>query len=238
MTHDIVLGTNEFDATGCVTTDAARGRVELRPARESMVGERYPETTFFIASPDLESIDAIGDDGLLYADGVERGGSHVVLKTKPVTRFSVVLTGSILDAGTAEARATAAVEPSPAVPPAAVEAVADRYWTQLRHGAALAGEVADPRTAEDLGRLNDLLRWYPVDAMVHFTTPHGLEQYSGAAWAVRDVTQGPVEFLVATGNPGPVRDILRVVYEHQDRVTGDWPQWFMFDRYRENPCSR
>ena len=55
VTHDIVLGTNEFDAAGCVTTDAARGRVELRPARESMVGERYPETTFFIASPDLET---------------------------------------------------------------------------------------------------------------------------------------------------------------------------------------
>ena len=69
--------------------------------------------------------------------------------------------------------------------------------------------------------------------MVHCTTPHGLEQYSGAAWAVRDVCQGPVELLVATGNPGPLRDVLKTVYEHQLRQTGDWPQWFMFDRYRE-----
>ena len=69
--------------------------------------------------------------------------------------------------------------------------------------------------------------------MVHYTTPHGLEQYSGAAWAVRDVCQGPVELLVATGNPGPLRDVLKTVYEHQLRQTGDWPQWFMFDRYRE-----
>jgi CRISPR-associated protein Csx3 len=231
VTHDIVLGNNEFETPGCVTTDAARGRVELRPARESMVGERYPETTFFIASADRDSIDAIGGDGLLYADGVDRGGSHVVFKTKPVTGFSVAITGSILDASAAEARATAAVGASTA--PEAAESSADLYWTELRHGATLAADLGDGRTAEDVRRLDELFRWYPVDAMVHFTTPHGLEQYSGAAWAVRDVTQGPVEFLVATGNPGPVRNILGVVYERQDRATGDWPQWFMFDRYRE-----
>jgi CRISPR-associated protein Csx3 len=69
--------------------------------------------------------------------------------------------------------------------------------------------------------------------MIHYTTPHGLEQSSGAAMGLRDVCQGPVELLVATGNMGPLRDLLRLIYEHQDRQTGDWPQWFMFDRYRE-----
>ena len=78
-----------------------------------------------------------------------------------------------------------------------------------------------------------MLGWYLHDAMIHYTTPHGLEQYSGAAMGLRDVCQGPTELLVATGNLGPLRDLLRIVYEHQDRQTGDWPQWFMFDRFRE-----
>ena len=160
-----------------------------------MVGERYPETTFFIASADPDSIDAIGGDGLLYADGVDRGGSHVVFKTKPVTGFSVAITGSILDASAAEARATAAVGAGTA--PEAAESSADLYWTELRHGATLAADLGDGRTAEDVRRLDELFRWYPVDAMVHLTTPHGLEQYSGAAWGARDVCQGPVEFLFA-----------------------------------------
>jgi Cellobiose phosphorylase len=82
-----------------------------------------------------------------------------------------------------------------------------------------------------------VLRWYLIDAMIHFTSPHGLEQYSGAAWAVRDVCQGPAELLVATGNLGPLRDVLRIVYEHQYRGTGDWPQWFMLDRFRERQAT-
>jgi cellobiose phosphorylase len=89
------------------------------------------------------------------------------------------------------------------------------------------------RCAEDLSRLNDVLRWYLHDALIHCATPHGLEQYSGAAWAVRDVCQGPVELLVATDNVAPLRDLLKILYEHQYHQTGDWPQWFMFDRNRE-----
>ena len=34
-------------------------------------------------------------------------------------------------------------------------------------------------------------------------------------------------------NLGPLRDLLRLIYEHQDRQTGDWPQWFMFYRFRD-----
>ena len=205
-----------------------------------MVGERYPETTFFIASPNLD-VDR--------RDRRRRPALRRRRRPRRLARGRQDETGDAVfgrphgehprrgrSRGTRNGRASDG-ECCRRRRPAA-EAATDRYWTELRHGATLGGEVADGRTAEDLGRLNDLLRWYPVDAMVHFTTPHGLEQYSGAAWAVRDVTQGPVEFLVATGNPGPVRDILRVVYEHQDRATGDWPQWFMFDRYRGDPGAR
>jgi len=259
VSHDVVLGTNEHDAAGRVVVDEANARVELRPAPEALVARHYPETTFFIVSPEADQVEAIGGDGLLHADGADRGRAHVVVKTKPVTRFSLVLTGSVLSARRAEELAIAyghgpdprgpdprgpdADGPDPRGPgprgpdPRAPYAdgdpgrAADDFWSGLGRGATLGG--ATGRCADDLARLDDVLRWYLHDAMVHCTTPHGLEQYSGAAWAVRDVCQGPVELLVATGNLGPLRDVLRIVYEHQDRQTGDWPQWFMFDRFRE-----
>ena len=47
-----------------------------------------------------------------------------------------------------------------------------------------------------------------ASALIHCTAPHGLEQYSGAAWGLRDVCQGPAEFLRATRNYAPLRELL------------------------------
>ena len=194
ISHDVVLGENEYDAAGRVSVDAARARVELRPAPDGPLGRRYPEATFFIVSPDADQIEAIGGDGLLHADGADRGGPHVVVNTKPVTRFSLVVTGSILDARRAEELATEYSrgpdlhEPARDADP---DRAADSFWAGLGQHGILGG--ATGRCVDDLARLNDVLRWYLVDGMIHYTTPHGLEQYSGAAWAVRDVCQGPVE---------------------------------------------
>ena len=233
ISHDIVLGENEFGPLGRVVMDAARGRVELHPAPGTRFGERYPDATFFMVSPNADEIERIGGDELLFADGVGRGAAYVVVRTKPLTRFSLVLTGDIRSARVAEERATAASRVSDSREPADLDrdgAAADS-WVGLAAGTALGG--ATGRFRDDLTRLDDVLRWYVHDAMIHYTTPHGLEQHSGAAWGVRDVCQGPIELLVATGATGPLRDVLKVVYEHQYRQTGDWPQWFMFDRYRE-----
>jgi len=234
ISHNVVLGNNEYEDTPTVSIDAAGARVELRPAADRTFRERYPDARFFIVSPDPDRIETIGGDGLLRADGVDRGGPFVVVKTVPVERFTLVLTGSVLSAGRAEELAAGHGRGSgPAAPlqdGAASPADTDS-WSALASGATLGG--ATGRFADDVDRLNDVLRWYAHDAMIHYTTPHGLEQYSGAAWGLRDVCQGPVELLVATGNLGPLRDVLRIVYEHQFLGSGDWPQWFMFDRYRE-----
>ena len=241
VSHNVVLGENEYDATGLIVHDSSNARVELRPAAEALIAGHYPEATFFIVSPDAEQIEAIGGDGLLYADGVDHGAAYLVVKTKPVTRFSLAMTGNILDAARAEelateyGRGTDTSRPDPGSLSSDAdpdrEAEAFSFWSDLAQRAALAG--ASGRCADDLARLNDVVGWYLHDAMVHYTTPHGLEQYSGAAWGLRDVCQGPVEFLVATGNLGPLREVLRIVYEHQSAQSADWPQWFMFDRYRE-----
>ncbi|GGE34673.1 hypothetical protein GCM10011391_11700 [Pullulanibacillus camelliae] len=85
---------------------------------------------------------------------------------------------------------------------------------------------------EELERFNALAWWYTHNMLVHFSTPHGLEQYGGAAWGTRDVCQGPAEYFLATQNYETVKLIIRKVFAQQQLQTGGWPQWFMFDAYR------
>jgi cellobiose phosphorylase len=79
--------------------------------------------------------------------------------------------------------------------------------------------------------LDATLPWLAHDAMIHLTVPHGLEQYTGAAWGTRDVCQGPVEFLLALEHDEPVARILRILFAQQYATRGDWPQWFMLEPY-------
>ncbi|HEY1127937.1 MAG TPA: hypothetical protein VGF12_00905 [Roseateles sp.] len=78
-----------------------------------------------------------------------------------------------------------------------------------------------------LVQLGDILPWYAHNALVHYLSPRGLEQYSGGGWGTRDVCQGPLEMLLALGQTAPVRDLLLRVFSAQN-PDGDWPQWFMF----------
>ncbi|MBI6528783.1 cellobiose phosphorylase [Proteus vulgaris] len=85
-----------------------------------------------------------------------------------------------------------------------------------------------PRDAQ---KLNHTLHWFTHNALVHYSSPHGLEQPSGAAWGTRDVSQGPIEFFMSLGRYQHVEHILCEMYSHQYLETGNWPQWFMFDNY-------
>jgi cellobiose phosphorylase len=80
-------------------------------------------------------------------------------------------------------------------------------------------------------KFNDLAWWYTHNMLVHYSVPHGLEQYGGAAWGTRDVCQGPSEYFLATQKYESVREIIKTVYSHQYEDDGNWPQWFMFDQY-------
>lgn len=82
-------------------------------------------------------------------------------------------------------------------------------------------------------RLNETVHWFTHNALVHYSTPHGLEQYSGAAWGTRDVSQGPFELFMSMQEYAKARDLLKEIYSHQYQETGTWPQWFMFDQYAQ-----
>lgn len=85
---------------------------------------------------------------------------------------------------------------------------------------------------ESLGKINEIIPWYVQNALIHYSTPHGLEQFAGAAWGCRDVLQGPVELFLTFGVFGIARDIIKKVYSRQFLHNYDWPQWFMFDEYK------
>ena len=67
--------------------------------------------------------------------------------------------------------------------------------------------------------------------MVHLTAPHGLEQYTGGAWGVRDVCQGPLEYFLSLEHDEPAKAILRILFAQQYEKSCDWPQWFMLEPY-------
>lgn len=82
-----------------------------------------------------------------------------------------------------------------------------------------------------LDSCNILSYWFLHDALIHYISPHGLEQYNGAAWGTRDVCQGPFELFKALGKTKEIKRIIKNVFSHQFIDTYTFPQWFMFDRF-------
>jgi cellobiose phosphorylase len=227
ISNNVVMGDREFDADGQIIIDKERMRVELIPAAEQLMARKYPEAKFFIVSKDADRIERIGGDGMLFTDGKDRNHAYVVLQTKPVRRFTLAFTGNVLSAGRAEELAEQYSRQVPSYE--AVQQATEAFWGFFSKQAKWIIES----DAEEAAKFNDIVRWYLHNAMVHYTAPHGLEQYSGAAWGLRDVCQGPAELLLATKNFNVLRIVLKKIYSHQFAQTGDWPQWFMFDRYQE-----
>lgn len=86
---------------------------------------------------------------------------------------------------------------------------------------------------ERIKSFHDLSFWYVHNALVHYSSPHGLEQFNGAAWGTRDVVQGPFELFITAQKYDIARNILVKTFARQFIETGDFPQWFMYDNYYE-----
>jgi cellobiose phosphorylase len=222
VTHELVLGAAEFEYAGELEFHADRGWVAALPSPDSLVGRHQPGVCFAIAAAEPEQISALGGDELLYADVGGTAppnpprGSYAVLRSVPASRCAVILLGTpdgvaALPAAVARARAAFAEANPPARPPSAPVRL----------------QGAD----EAVARVDEILPWFAHNAAIHFSAPHGLEQYGGAAWGVRDVCQGSVEWLLASGEFAVVRRILETVFAQQ-YPDGSWPQWFMFPPYR------
>jgi 1,2-beta-oligoglucan phosphorylase len=218
----LVLGERELDHAGRTEIDAARKRFAFRPDPASLWGQRYPEAVYHLVVSTPDAIEAIGGDELLYLDGQSRGGAYVAMRTRATAELCFAVVGSLSDPDESErlaAKYARGVEDAAMLAPAAL------YWEHVTRGL----RISDRRP--DFAALDALFPWLAHDAIVHLTVPHGLEQYTGAAWGTRDVCQGPVEYLLALEHDAPVREILRIVFAQQHEARGDWPQWFMLEPY-------
>ena len=218
----LVLGEHELAHQGHVEIDRNRKRIRFRPDPQFLWGQRYPHSVYHFVTSTPDAVEAVGGDELLYEDGVFHGGAYVALRSGLTQELSFAVAGSLTDAKEA---ARLAEKYAAGVKSAAMLAPARRFWTHVTRGLRIAGDDAGARA------LDTSFPWLAHNAMIHLTVPHGLEQYTGAAWGTRDVCQGPVEFLLSLEHDEPVKQILRIVFAQQYEKRGDWPQWFMLEPY-------
>lgn len=212
ITHQLALGASELDQGGELWLHPGAGWLACVPDPGSPTAKGLPGLGFAIAAAAPGDVAAMGGDELLYLDGVRRGGPYAVVRTRAVSRCAVLLLGSLggapaLPGGVAAARREYADGPTAA--------------RALDPPARLTGG-ADPAVE----RIDEILPWFTHNAGIHFSAPHGLEQYGGGAWGVRDVCQGSIEWLLASGETATARRVLETVFAQQ-YPHGGWPQWFM-----------
>ena len=218
----LVLGEREYEHAATLEIDALQKRFSFRPDPDGVWGRCYPRAVYHLVTSTPASIERIGGDELLYADGRRRGAAYATLRTPPTCEFDFTVVGSLTDPRRAELLANRYCSK---VDDATLQAQSGRYWRELTRGIHLAGSAAG------VSAIDTILPWLVHDAMVHLTAPHGLEQYTGGAWGTRDVCQGPMELLLALEHDQPARAILRILFAQQYAQRGDWPQWFMPEPY-------
>ncbi|MEO8327685.1 MAG: amylo-alpha-1,6-glucosidase, partial [Nitrospirota bacterium] len=187
--------------------------------------QRYPDTVFYLTTSEPAKVEHIGTDEELFTDQQSRGLPYLTFRTKPVQTFSLAITGSIVNADHAKSLCK-----KYQTQPANLQQDQQASWA-FWQSLGRQFHVSLTKTNPLCDKLNDIFYWYVHNAMIHYTTPHGLEQFSGAAWGVRDVCQGPLEILLATQHHPEAKQILLTVFAQQYEETADWPQWFMFDRF-------
>ena len=253
--HVAINGDDGADAVPVLFAQDENG-VVIRPIPECDVGRRFPQGFFRIDADRGTTIERVGGDELLFADGQSRQQPFLTIVTAKTAAASLRLTGHLVSSDdTAEpARAgqgggatppgaadfglptsggmeipqpeARGLKPSSNSEGGADESQAEQFWTRMI-GPLKLHPAGSGEAAEDVRRLQEILPWFVHNALIHYLAPRGLEQYSGGGWGTRDVSQGPVEMLLALGRAEPVRDLLLRLFKAQN-PDGDWPQWFMF----------
>jgi len=179
--------------------------VRVTPSIGSEMHQRFGEAGFSLQLQGDARFAQVGGDELLFADGRSHGQPFLCCITEPVAELRLQLSADLI-----------ASERQPD----------EDDWPAMSTELQLQAP-GEAEQAGDIARLAELAPWLAHNALIHYLSPRGLEQYSGGGWGTRDVTQGPVEMMLALGRMAPVRDLLLRTFAAQNE-DGDWPQWFMF----------
>jgi cellobiose phosphorylase len=225
ISHNVQMCTNEYESEAILAVIPQAGKILATPAADSLFRGTYPDAHYAISATNPGAVEALGGDELLWTDRTRRDAPYATFRTGQVNRFTVGQGGNITATGGTVFPST---QPDQSATKSQPRDKFKDYWQALLNRSRLTSPAGSP----ELSRLNEVMPWFAQNAMIHFTKPYGLEQYSGAAWGTRDVCQGPVEFLLTFQKYSMVREVLHQIFAHQYECSGDWPQWFMFDRYR------
>jgi cellobiose phosphorylase len=207
ISHHTALNDDDGSAPGAARWQLENDTIVLTPAPDTDLGRRFPQGNFTIAPLPGTRFQQVGGDELLFLDQRSRQQPFVCVIVEPAAQVGLSLRGGL-------------VPPQVSAPLRADPVVG--LIPKIAMSVAGSSPLAEPLT-----RLADIAPWLTHNALVHYLSPRGLEQYSGGGWGTRDVCQGPVEMLLALNQTAPIRDLLlRVMRQHNP--DGDWPQWFMF----------
>ena len=215
-----LLITHAFDPLNgwTVNPGLAPGEFVAKPKPGSMIIDKFPRAQFrmIVQSADQDFI-ACGDEAL-YSDQKNRGSSLFVLKIQDTPGFSMSFTGDVCSVAQAVKFENAGKQ-------WLSDCLDAQYsWRDLCLDLSIEGDQ------EDAAAIREILPWFGMNALTHFLTPYGLEQFSGAAWGTRDISQGPFDLLLSMEKYGEARKILKIIFSNQN-PDGGWPQWWMFDSY-------
>lgn len=209
ISHHVAINGDDGSPAIPVRWESQGKGIFIRAIPDCDVGRRFPNGGFRITPSGETQLEKTGGAELLFADAVSRKQPFLSIVTAPARTVGLVIEGRLL------------------------ESVAQRgnLWNTIGGGLAIEAPPASS-LANAADRAAEISPWFIHNALVHYLSPRGLEQYSGGGWGTRDVCQGPVELLLALGRFEPIRDLLGRVFRQQN-ADGDWPQWFMFfDRER------
>ena len=228
ITHTLVLGPTEYEHSGEIRYSHEEAWASCTPDPASVAGRNLPGLCFAIAAAEPGAGVEMGGDEMLFPDGRSVGHPCLAMLMAPAGRVGVILCAGVdgapsLPALVEEARHEWRAGADPAGPP--------RSPVSLGAGAP-PGPDGSREPDPGVARLQEMLPWLAHNAAIHFSAPHGLEQYGGAAWGVRDVCQGSLEWLLAACEWPLVRRMLETVFSQQYARDGGWPQWFMHPPYR------
>lgn len=215
VSNQITMNVAEYEVPYQMAQDP-NGVISFRGEKSGTSAQVYPELTYkmFLEGASYR----LGDESLLADGPVQGSASLAVLELEESAEWTLTLQG-LLDGK----------ERPLSSKPVTEEITRYReFFSGVMNGFKLTQESG---VEGGLFKVNALAWWYTHNMLVHYSVPHGLEQYGGAAWGTRDVCQGPVEYFLATHKYEQVREILLTVFAHQYEDDGSWPQWFMFDKY-------
>jgi cellobiose phosphorylase len=226
---EIAAGPHEYDSSPRLSVDSRTMRITIRPDSRSMLAAKYPDIVFHAVTSTPDAIEAIGGDELIAANSGAPPLPYFAIRTRPTKLFTLSFVG-VLDSGLRAEMLCAnyeALDPESPREPAGKRA----FWSEPSQGMRIS------TSHEKASQIHDALAWFARDAIIHFSVPRGLEQVNGGAWGVRDVCQGPVEFLLSHDRADLVKTIIYELFSQQYDKRGDWPQWFMFHPFQEIQSS-